>query len=97
MFGMYGGEEKTVKLRVKSDLVGVIIDRFGKDIIIIPEVISQGEESEYFTVNVEVAVSNQFIGWVAGLGNQVEVVSPADVRTHIKEYLANIYHVYNDK
>lgn len=95
MFGMFGGDEKTVKLRVKSDKIGVIIDRFGKDIMIIPENMSQGEDNEHFTVNVDVAVSNQFIGWVVGLGDSVEVVSPPEVRTQIKDYLTNICATYN--
>lgn len=32
-FGMFGGEEQTVKLLVDNSLVGVILDRFGKDMI----------------------------------------------------------------
>ena len=35
-FGMFGGDEVKVKLAFRNDLVGVIIDRFGKDISIHP-------------------------------------------------------------
>jgi len=35
-FGMFGGEEETVKLQVSNGLAGVIIDRFGKDVMMIP-------------------------------------------------------------
>ena len=35
-FGMFGGEEETVKLQVSNGLAGVIIDRFGKDSMMIP-------------------------------------------------------------
>ena len=35
-FGMFGGKERTVKLLVKNNLAGVIIDRFGKDVMMIP-------------------------------------------------------------
>ena len=31
-FGMFRGNERTVRLLVKNNLVGVIIDRFGKDV-----------------------------------------------------------------
>ncbi len=93
VFGMYGGEEKTVKLRAKSNMVGVIIDRFGSDVMIIPDRSSE----EYFTVNIDVAVSNQFIGWIIGLGTSVEVVSPPEVRTQIKEYLTNLANIYKEK
>ncbi|MBE5945536.1 MAG: WYL domain-containing protein [Lachnospiraceae bacterium] len=95
VFGMYGGEEKTVKLRAKSHMVGVIIDRFGKDIMIIPEKESGGE-GEYFTVNVDVAVSNQFIGWIIGLGSDVEIVSPPEVRSQVNEYLTSLSKIYSN-
>ena len=57
-FGMFGGKEQTVKLLVKNNLAGVIIDRFGKNAILFPT------DDEYFTVNVEVHVSRQLLGWV---------------------------------
>ena len=34
-FGMFGGEEKELTLECEDHLVGVVIDRFGQDIIII--------------------------------------------------------------
>ena len=50
-FGMFGGQEEQVKLLVHNRLAGVIIDRFGKDIMMIPA------DEEHFTVRVDVAVS----------------------------------------
>ena len=35
-FSMFGGEERQVKLLVKNSLAGVIIDRFGKEVMMIP-------------------------------------------------------------
>ena len=72
-FGMFGGKEKTVKLLVDNRLAGVIIDRFGKDIMFIPA------DENHFTVNVDVHVSKQFLGWVFSLGEQVKILSPEDV------------------
>jgi hypothetical protein len=48
VFGMFSGKEQTVRLRVANHLVGAILDRFGKDVSIIPD----GEEN--FTVSVDV-------------------------------------------
>ena len=47
---------------VNNSLAGVIIDRFGKDVMMIPE------DEDYFRVNVDVHVSKQFLGWVFSLG-----------------------------
>lgn len=63
-FGMFGGEEQTVKLLVDNSLVGVILDRFGKDVMLIPA------DEGHFTVNVDVHVSGQFLGWIFSLGNR---------------------------
>ena len=69
-FGMFGGEEQQVKLLVHNSMAGVIIDRFGKDITIIPV------DPEHFTVNVDVHVSMQFLGWIISLGENVKIIGP---------------------
>ena len=88
-FGMYGGEEQRVKLRMKNYLVGVMIDRFGKDIMIIPD-----KDGEHFTTNVDVAVSNQFLGWIAGLGPDGEIIAPDSVRQSMRNLLKEITSKY---
>lgn len=80
-FGMFGGKEQNVRLLVDNELAGVMIDRFGKGIMMIPS----GED--HFTVNVDVRVSRQFLGWVFSLGEQVEILSPEEVRAAMKEEL----------
>ena len=45
-FGMFRGKETSVKMLVNNSLAGVIIDRFGKDVMMIPE------DEDYFRVNV---------------------------------------------
>lgn len=72
-FGMFGGKEEKVKLLVDNSLAGVMIDRFGKDIIMVP-----GDE-EHFTVNVTVHVSSQFLGWIFSLGEKVKILGPEEV------------------
>ena len=73
-FGMYGGKEQKVKLRVANDLAGVIIDRFGKNVMMIPE------DEAHFTVNVDVHVSKQFLGWIISLGEGVKIISSDEER-----------------
>lgn len=68
MFGMYGGEDERVRLECDNALAGVMIDRFGKDISLIRL------DDKKFAVNVEVAVSRQFLAWIIGLGEGVKIV-----------------------
>ncbi|HJC24483.1 MAG TPA: WYL domain-containing protein [Candidatus Eisenbergiella merdavium] len=77
-FGMFGGEEQTVRLLVDDSLAGVIIDRFGKDVMLIPA------EEGRFTVNVEVHVSGQFLGWIFSLGEKVRILSPDGVAEQMR-------------
>lgn len=70
MFGMYGGEDERVRLECDNALAGVMIDRFGKDISLIRQ------DDKKFAVNVEVAVSRQFLAWIIGLGEGVKIVGP---------------------
>lgn len=80
-FRMYGGDEVCIKLRVKNGLAGVVIDRFGKDVMLIPA------GADHFTVSVDVQVSNQFLSWVFALGEGAEIIGPDSVITQVKEYI----------
>jgi predicted DNA-binding transcriptional regulator YafY len=72
-FGMFSGEEELVKLQVDNDMAGVIIDRFGLDVTFLPK----NKTTSY--VQVSVAVSDAFIGWIVGLGGGVKIAGPASV------------------
>ncbi len=78
VFGMFGGEEEIVKLRMNRALTGVVIDRFGKDITILPD----GEE--HFTVSVRVVLSPVFYGWIFQFGEMCEVCSPHSLKDELK-------------
>lgn len=82
-FWMFGGEDTNVDLAFRNDLAGVIIDRFGKSITIRP---IEGREN-WSKTTVSVAVSDQFFGWVFGLGGAVEIAGPEGVR---KKYVAKV-------
>ena len=87
-FGMFAGEEEMVKLEVRNGLVGVILDRFGTDTMIIPA------DEEHFRVNVRVSVSNQFFGWVFGLGDGIKILGPENVKMKMKEEIEKIQKFY---
>ena len=78
-FGMFGGKEQKVKLLVDNSLAGVIIDRFGKEVMMIPA------DPEHFTVNVTVMVSNVFLGWLFSLGERVKILGPEEVVAKMRE------------
>lgn len=80
-FGMYRGEEVAVTLRGEARMVSVVLDRFGQDLILIPD----GES--HFTVTLPVMVSPQFFGWLFGLEGSVQILRPARVVEQYREHL----------
>lgn len=90
-FGMYGGETKQITLCMKNELAGVMIDRFGKDISI------RRNDENTFKVRLTVSMSQQFFGWLAGLGASAWIVSPADAVEGYRNYLIDNLANYTDK
>ena len=85
-FGMYGGQEEVVTLAFENRFIGVVIDRFGKDVSV------RHRDEKHFTVRVKVAVSGQFFGWLTGLGAGACIVSPKEVsqayQRHVQAVMA---------
>ena len=88
-FSMFGGDEQQVKLLVKNELAGVIIDRFGKDLMMIPV------DAEHFSVNVNVQVSNHFLGWIMSLGEGVKIAGPDEVVERMRKEIERLSNQYN--
>ena len=88
-FGMFGGKEQKVKLLVENRLAGVIIDRFGKDVMFLPV------DEEHFTVNVDVRVSGQFFAWIFSLGDGVKILGPEEVVEQVRNEIRRLERQYS--
>ena len=75
---MFGGEETAVTLEGENRMVGVLIDRFGKDILLVPT------DENHFEARVNVAVSSQFFGWIMALGDGIRITGPGPVVQKMK-------------
>ncbi len=86
-FGMFNGETKRVLIEFPNHYCGLFIDRFGKDISF------RKMDDNHSMLSIEVAISNQFFGWIFALGKDVKVTGPAEVVEQMKkaaeEFLAN--------
>ena len=88
-FGMFAGEECTIRIRANKELMGVLIDRFGRAAAIRPD------GDRHVIVRADVAVSPQFFGWLAGLGSRADILSPNEVRAQYRDYLSDILKNYD--
>ena len=76
------GELETVKLRFENSLIGVVADRFGREVFLSPD------GDGHFIVTAKVAVSPQFLSWVFSFGKQAEILYPQSVK---EQFLALLH------
>ena len=91
VFGMFRGEEQELRLRFRRHLAGAVLDRFGQELILIPE------GKEHFTCTVRVAVSPQFYGWLCGFGSEAAVLEPREAAEAYRDYLREILSGFGDQ
>lgn len=89
-FGMFHGDIKRVHISFPNYMVGIFIDRFGKDVTIRPA----GENRSEVIVNV--AVSKQFFGWIASLGRWVKITGPDEVVEEMKTFVQKLADAYRE-
>lgn len=90
VFGMYAGQERTIRLSCKSSLAGVVIDRFGKDLPIFLV------DADHFLINITVGISPQFFAWVFGLGEDIKILGPEDVVAEYVQHLEAAARMYKE-
>lgn len=88
IFSMYGGEEETVKIQFDNSLLGVVIDRFGKN-----TVMHKVDENSFIAI-LKVEISPPFWGWIFQFGNKIKIVSPESVKERFIEYINEVKGVY---
>jgi len=81
----------TVTLQFTRDLVGVVMDRFGRDVILTPT------DKGHFIATFQAYQNAQFMSWLVALGKKVQVVSPAEFRKDLSRFArrAGCWHNYN--
>ncbi len=88
VFGMFTGQDRQVKMRFTNNLAGAVFDRFGTDIMLIPD------GDDHFTVTLDLAVSPRFFAWLFGFGTDAEIISPDDIREDAGKRAKQIAEMY---
>ena len=91
-FNMVGGEETNIKLEFNNGLVGVMIDRFGKDIPIQP-----AKKDGWSVTNIKIVVSDQFFGWVFSFGEWMKILSPRRIKDEFEGEIQKIVEMYQQE
>ena len=85
---MFGGREEIVTLEFENRFIGVVMDRFGKEVPV------RRRDEEHFSVRVQVALSGQFYGWLTGLGMGAKILAPVEVLEEYREHLEKVLGQY---
>lgn len=88
-FGMYSGKKERVTLRFINPLLDTVVEKFGRENHYYQQV-----DKTHFSVQVEVAITDQFFGWLCGFGKRVKIISPPPIQENFKDYLAKIKSIY---
>lgn len=84
LFGRFGGDPVTVTLLVNADKVEIIMDRFGDS-----AELYRWDEGTAKAI-VKVRKSEQFFGWLAGLGGTVRMDAPRSLREEYRLFLLKL-------
>jgi len=87
-FSMFGGEVERVTIRFSNHLSGVVIDRFGRGVNMLPA------DEKHFEITVPVAVSNPFFAWLFGLGKAARITAPQSVVDKMTGLLESVRGIY---
>lgn len=90
LFQMYSGDLVGVKIRFHKELVNAVFDRFGREVMLIPD------GQEHFNITVPVAVSPMFLSWVIGFGNKAKILYPPRVVDQYKALCQDILNQYQE-
>ncbi len=90
-FGMFNGQERSLSIQCKKELVGVFIDRFGDNVNIRPDY----DNTDCCIVGITVYTSPQFYAWIFALGSDVTILQPQSAIDEFREMINTILENYN--
>lgn len=88
-FNMYPGDIQYIKIQFDNHLINVVIDRFGKDILIY----QVGDQT--FSVRIKVAMSEGLFRWLLTWGSDAKVISPQNLVDKMKFEVKKMSDVYS--
>jgi len=87
-FWMFSGELKRLEMEFDDSLIGVVIDRFGKEVSI------HASEGDRFIASVNVALSPSFFAWIVQFGGKARILSPESVREDMQKLCKEVIGQY---
>ena len=91
VFDMYStGKIYNVKFRCNNHITSSVIDKFGKDIMMMTD------DDRHFTFSQNIEISPPFFAWVATFGRSIQILSPSAVVEEMRKFLQKSMDMYKD-
>lgn len=87
-FNMFGGELKAIELKCSTYQLEQVVDRFGDKLYLRPN--TDGT----FTFTTKAHISEGLISWLLQFGNDIEAISPKELRDNIKDRIERTRALY---
>lgn len=87
-FNMFGGELKTIELKCALSRIEQVVDRFGERLYLRPN------NDDTFTFTTKANISEGLISWILQFGNEIEVISPPELRKSIVDRIEKVREIY---
>ncbi|MCI1955238.1 MAG: WYL domain-containing protein [Oscillospiraceae bacterium] len=88
VFGMFSGEEERVTLQLDNSLVGVVLDRFGKDVSI------YRADAASFKIQIHAFISPTLLSWIFEFGDKIRILEPESLVEKLREKARESLSVY---
>lgn len=88
IFGMFGGNLTDVKIRFDNSLIGVVVDKFSKNVFI-----SENGDGT-FDMSTKVMLSPNFYGWIFALKDKAQIISPLSAKSEFMSYAEEVLKMY---
>ena len=86
-FGMFiGGKSDRITIQFENRFLDTMLERFPKG----PDTVYKKIDEKHFTVRTFIVESENFYGWICGLGEGVIIIDPSGTAGRFKEYLKKI-------
>ena len=90
VFSMFGGKDTRICLEFDEKMCSVVIDRFGKDVMM-----RKSENEGKIYVYCDVVVSPHFFGWLFSFGDMVKIATPQSVADEFVKYTEDVLEKYH--
>ncbi len=89
LFEMFDGDERTCQIEFDKELIGVMLERFGDDMIIL-----KSKKENYYQTVQHIKLSQKFYAWILSYAGRIIITGPENVKSDFRDYIQNILDQY---